>query len=366
MSSRRLHVGVDAWNLLRDRRGIGRYTRALLREWSTTFVDDVDLTLLVPEWPAWWYAPRYRREAHANLGVRSRAAAEGTDIDVLWFPWNGLSWTARKPKVAVLHDASIFALDMAPAQRQREVLPFRRAVTEGARIVTDSEFSKCELLRYLSPASQAIDVVPLGVDPPSHDTPPRPKLPFSVPYIFFVGEFEKRKGIDLLLDAVARLDADLQASVGLVLAGETRGTTPFETRLPIAILGHVDDVALAALYSHAAVFVYPSRYEGFGLPVLEAMAHGTPVVASNAGGIPEAGGNAANYFTSGDAHALAASLTEVLRNSNLAEDLRQRGLLRAREMTWTRTAQKTLALVCEHTYHAGDRPSAGTDSSLAH
>ena len=341
-----LRIGVDAWNLLGDRRGIGRYVRALLREWSTTFKNGVDLTLLIPEWPAWWYAAAYRRESQPKLRVRSRNKAGAADIDVLWFPWNGLSWTARKPKVAVLHDASLFTLQLPPAKREQELIPFRRAVNEGAHIVTDSEFSKRELGRYLNLRSETIDAVPLGVDLPQ--TPAdgaKPQLPFTAPYLLFVGEFEQRKGIDILLEAVNQLPTDVRSEIGLVLAGEAHSTMEIACAVPTAVLGHVDDRTLSALYRNAAVFVYPSRYEGFGLPVLEAMAHGTPVVASNAGGIPEAGGDAARYFESGDADQLAAALTEVLRDPAVAEDLRVRGQQRAREMPWSATTRTTLEII---------------------
>ena len=341
-----LRIGIDAWNLLGDRRGIGRYTRALLREWSTTFKNDVDLTLLIPEWPAWWYARAYRRESQLHLRVKSRRDAEAADIDALWFPWNGLSWTARKPKVAVLHDASLFELELPPAKRKQELIPFRRAVTEGARIVTDSEFSRRELSRHLNLQPENVDVVPLGVDLPQTTADgAKPQLPFTAPYLLFVSEFEQRKGIDILLDAVSQLAPDVRSAIGLVLAGEARSAMKIESAVPTAVLGHVDDRTLSTLYRNAAIFVYPSRYEGFGLPILEAMAHGAPVVASNAGGIPEAGGDAARYFKSGDSDELAAALTDVLRNPAVADDLRARGQQRAREMPWSATARRTLDII---------------------
>ncbi|MBV8727084.1 MAG: glycosyltransferase family 4 protein, partial [Candidatus Eremiobacteraeota bacterium] len=339
-------VGVDAWNLRGDRRGLGRYARALLREWSTTFKNDVDLTLLVPEWPAWWYAATYRCASHTTSRVRSRKDANAADLDALWFPWNGLSWSANKPKVAVLHDASLFALEMPAAKRAQELIPFRRAVQEDAQIVTDSQFSKRELAQYLNLQPESIEVVVPGVETPAGTEPEaKPKLPFELPYILFVGEFEERKGIDILLAGVARLPSDLRSNAAVVLAGEPRGAQRFESDVPIAILGHVDDTTLGALYRNATVFVYPSRYEGFGLPVLEAMAHGAPVIASNAGGIPEAGGNAARYFESGNPDALAAALEPILRDSSAANDLRIRGKQRALEMRWSKTAGKMLEII---------------------
>ena len=357
MPARPLRIGVDAWNLLADRRGIGRYVRAMLREWSSLFRDDIDVTLLVPEWPAVFHTAKYRREAGVNVRVRSRSAARSPAIDVLWFPWNGLSWSARKPKVAVLHDASLFALEIPSDERERELRPFRRAAAESAHIITDSRFSKGELIKYLAVDPASIDVVPLGVDTAREKDVARPDLPFEFPYLLFVGEFEKRKGIDVLIDALARLPLQLRTTHGLVLAGAARGTAQLQSELPTAILGHVSDSVLSALYRNAAAFVYPSRYEGFGLPVLEAMAHGTPVIASDAGAIPETGGDAARYFRSGDAADLAAALTEVLQSIGLAQQMRDRGLQRAAQMPWSATAKKTFEIIRREP-DAGSRPRA--------
>jgi len=165
------------------------------------------------------------------------------------------------------------------------------------------------------PGLAGIDGVPLGVDRPPERTDrltPRPRT-FDQPYLLFVGEFEARKGIDVLTDALALLPQNLRSATALVLAGETRGVQPAPVpAMQTSVLGHVDDETLGALYHGAAAFVYPSRYEGFGLPVLEAMAHGTPVIASDATGIPEAGGDAARYFRSGEALELALPVLALL------------------------------------------------------
>lgn len=344
-----LRIGIDAWNLLGDRRGIGRYTRALIREWTTNFADQVELTLLVPESPAWWHAARYRYEAGGRkLRVRHRTAVHRARFDVLWFPWNGLSWSAPGPKVAVLHDASLFALPLPATERERELRPFRRAVSEGAHIITDSHYTRQELMKYLGLSSDSIDVVPLGVDLPPERTDPRIQPPPALdrPYLLFVGEFEARKGIDVLTDALALLPEKLRCETALVLAGETRGVQPAPVpAMKTSLLGHVDDEMLAELYRGAAAFVYPSRYEGFGLPVLEAMAHGVPVIASDATGIPEAGGDAARYFRSGEPVELAAAIRDVLTDGTLADRLRQRGKERAAAMSWANTARRTLEIL---------------------
>src|SRR5579864_3248073 len=104
-----LHIGVDAWNLPGDRRGIGRYVREIARRWSAWGSQRVRVTLIVPERPAWLAARRYVAELGAgSIPVRSRASTHRLGLDALWFPWNGMSWTAPGVKVATLHDASRF------------------------------------------------------------------------------------------------------------------------------------------------------------------------------------------------------------------------------------------------------------------
>lgn len=343
-----LHIGVDAWNLPGDRRGIGRYTRAILRRWAEVDQRRVRTTLLVPEWPAFLHATHYRRHGGVpRAAVAHRRAAHPT-IDGVWYPWNGMSWIASRPAIATLHDASLFAMPPAdPDVREREQRPFRQAALHAKHFITDSHFSKTELTKHLAIEPDRIDVVHLGVDAALATGAPAHFDGVSR-YVLFVGEVEPRKGLDTLLQALSRMPAERQAEIALVVAG--RFDPASVTTLPdvrIIALGHVHDDRLASLYAGAAALVYPSRYEGFGLPVLEAMAAGTPVVASDAGGIPEAGGDAALYFKSGDVASLAAVLERVLTNDELAAELRERGKLRAAQMSWDKTAEETLA-VFEH------------------
>lgn len=341
-----IEVGVDAWNLPGDRRGIGRYMRALLHEWKRSFADRISVTLVVPEWHTWTVSGRYRAAAGAPYPVRSRALYRRCRFDVMWFPFNGASWDGFAfPSVATLHDASVFVL---PEYSEADRAPFRLAASRCNRIVTDSNFSKHELIRELHLHPSRVNAVPLGTGPPLRERPVALDIASFGRFALFVGENDPRKGLDTLVDALSQLHDD-GVTISLVVAGASSlsGGTLARARVPVHGLGHVDDFTLAALYRACAVFVYPSRYEGFGLPVLEAMSYGAPVVASSAAGIPEAGGDAAFYVPADDSPALAQALRTVTQDPDTAQAMRERGYARVKLMPWRRTAELTLAVLEE-------------------
>lgn len=333
-----ISVGVDAWNLPGDRRGIGRYVRALLTQWQH-FSNRIRPVLIVPEWHTWTVAGRYRTEVSGQrLKVVSRRYHRRAHLDLLWFPFNGPSWTEFSlPSVATLHDASTFVL---PGFDEAARATFRLAASRCTHIITDSDFSKRELLRELQLPDERITAIPLGIV-----APPVTRMRLDVTalgrFVLFVGENEPRKGYDTLVAALAQLSQN-GVRIPLVVAGVPKDAAATGYAFPIHILGHVDDATLGALYRCCAMFVYPSRYEGFGLPVLEAMSYGAPVIASSAASIPEAGGDAALYVPPADANALAEAIAAVWSDPALAKALGQRGLTRAAAMPWRRTAEKTL------------------------
>jgi glycosyltransferase involved in cell wall biosynthesis len=156
------------------------------------------------------------------------------------------------------------------------------------------------------------------------------------PYFLFVGTIEPRKNLDALLEAWRAVRKEYE--VDLVIAGRRRVDGPSITEEPgLRLTGEVPDTDLAALYSGASAFVYPSHYEGFGLPVLEAMQCGTPVIASRA--VFEAAGDAALYAA--DAREIADAMRSLLANPALDAEVRRRSLARACQFSWERTARTT-------------------------
>jgi len=338
-----LSVGVDAWNLPGDHRGIGRYVRSILYEWRASFADRIRVTLIVPEWHTWTVGARYRRQVDGvAYPIVSRAFHERARFDVLWFPWNGVSWlTFTRPAVATLHDATNFVIpDYAPQTR----VIFRNAAARCSELITDSVFSARELARELGVPLERFSPIPLGVSLNHNPAPASIDIASLAPYVLFVGTSERRKGILALLEAMAAVQRT-DPSLRLVIAGARGDGVRGDEAVAMTELGYVDDGTLAALYRGATLLAFPSRYEGFGLPVLEAMAHGTPVIATNVTAIPEAAGDAALYVAPDDAQALATAIMRVRGDASLAASLRERGLTRAATMSWTRAAGSTLEVL---------------------
>lgn len=304
----------------------------------------VRVTLIIPEWHTWTARARYLREVgDAPFTVVSRAFHARAHLDVLWFPWNGCSWTKFSlPAVATLHDATNFVI---PGYAPETQSIFRAAATHCSTLITDSRFSQGELARALGIPPERIVPIHLGVDPPS-PVAIAPALDTSSyePYILFVGTSERRKGVDVLIAALNRLKSR-HPRLTLVLTGARGDAVDGTEPISVRELGFVDDRALITLYRHASVFAFPSRYEGFGLPVLEAMAHGIPVVTTNTTALPEAAGDAALYVPPDDTAALADAIERILLDEDLAASLRARGIARAQEMSWAKTADATLAVL---------------------
>ena len=254
----------------------------------------------------------------------------------------------RGPAVLTIHDLSFERQPELMTRRDRTL--FRGLVPGSARraqrVLTGSEHTKRDLLERYDLPEEKIVVTPYGVDPAFG--PNGQERSSDAPYVLLVGAIQPRKDPFTALEALARLDPELR----LVFAGpEKQGGD--EVRRTIArlglerrvdLLGHVAKPRLAELYRHAACLVLPSRYEGFGLPVVEAMACGTPVVATRAGSIPEVAANAAVLVEPGDPTALAEGIEQALGERGR---LREAGFARAKNFSWADTARATLALYKE-------------------
>ncbi len=232
------------------------------------------------------------------------------------------------------------------------------AVQRADAILADSEATRKDILKLLSVPPEKVSTVHLAQDArftPQEETrieAMRSQLELPHDYILFVGTFEPRKNVNGLLDAYAQLRSRHSGTPPLILAGNP-GWLFDETLALVERLDLGDTVRflesfptedLPALYSGASVFVLPSHYEGFGLPVLEAMACGTVCVIANRASLPEIAGEAALRCDPNDTDSIVDSLERALADSALRTDLRERGFARAREFNWEKCCNKTLAV----------------------
>src|SRR5262249_42286431 len=238
--------------------------------------------------------------------------------------------------------------------------------------IADSDATRRDLLRYYRVAPQKVRAVPLGVEPAFRPVEleaaralAAERYGLTSPFLLFVGTLEPRKNLRALLEAYRRL---LSSHTGegdaptLAVAGARGWWYRDLYRLArelgldgrVRFLGRVPDADLPPLYSAAAAFVYPSLYEGFGLPPLEALACGTPVVCSDRSSLPEVVGDAGLLVDPTQPAALAGALARILDDPALRQELRGRGLERAARYTWARTAAETVQ-VYEQALHEAAR-----------
>jgi glycosyltransferase involved in cell wall biosynthesis len=264
-----------------------------------------------------------------------------------WGPWRS---------VVTLHDlAFVLYPETHTAASRIYYAAAGESARKAARVIAVSQRTASDAVRLLGVDPARVRVIHNAVDPRFGPRPREELAPLGgrlgfdprTPYILFVGTLEPRKNVPLVFDALAilRRQVDVQLLVvgGRGWLGETIHAAHARSGIGEAahFLGWLDQSELAVLYSHARVFVLPSVYEGFGLPVLEAMACGAPVVCSNAGPLPEVAGDAAVLLPPEGPAAWAEAIGRVVTDQRLAAELRARGMSRARAFSWQRAARAT-------------------------
>jgi len=299
----------------------------------------------------WWH------QAGAEVAARRRGAA------LLHMPVGLGPLAGSLPIVTTVHDVMPirFAKLFRPWYRWYAGVVMPRLARRARAVITVSEAAKQEIVEWFRVAPERITVIPHGIDPafvPLAAGDPqaaqvRQRHDLPADFILAVGSVEPRKNLERLLEAVHLLrDRPGTRDVRLVHAGpegwRTEEISAAVRRLSldgaVRFLGHVPAADLRVLFGAARAFVYPSLWEGFGIPVLEAMACGCPVVASGVGSIPEVAGGAALLVDPESVEDIAASIASVWSGDQVRADLVRRGLERARSFTWDRAAHATVAV----------------------
>ena len=340
--------------------GVGRWTAGVLKgladvapEWDITVglvtreAPDLDVGSFGPRaslrsarWPERWF----RRATF--LGLQPPVARALGPADVMLGP-DFVTWRGPFAELPVIHDLAFVRF---PGSVQRKNLIYLRRLVprvlrRAAGVVTVSETMRAEISDHFGFERERIFVVPNGCDP----TEPTGASGFDPGYLLSVGTLEPRKNLGRLLDAYEVLRSRRPDIPPLVVAGGPGWRNAGELAARIAAvpgvtaLGYVPDERLAALYRDASALVFPSLYEGFGLPVVEAMAAGLPVVTSDRGALGEVAGDAALFVDPLDPEAIAAGIDRILDDAPLRARLADAGRLRAQGFTWTGSGAALLA-----------------------
>ena len=358
-----LRIGIDARAAAEVPAGRGRYVRELLRALAKR--DDPHRYLLYTR--RGWDEPlddrfswRERDLPESVWHLHAAHAANG-ECDVFLATNSYVTpWFLRIRTVLVVHDLIPFQTNVRANRRAAiiERLTIRRALQRASLIVCDSYSTRRDLLRLWPSTESKSEVVQLAVSESfSHRRDQgtleevRSRHGLSKPFVLCVGTLEPRKNLVRVLDAYARLPERLRASHLLVLVGP-RGWE-FDEILEragalderVKLLGHVPDDDLAALYALCDVFCYPSLYEGFGLPLLEAMSAGAPSITSNLSSLPEVGGDAVAYVDPTSVDEILAALVHLLDSPEEREALSVRARQNAAAFSWERTAEEVARLL---------------------
>ena len=375
-ATRPTRIAIDYTAAINQNAGIGRFVRRLVH--AVVDLDHASSYLLVHAAPnagmtaPFPDAPNVSRRAlrlserWLNVFWHRLQAPVPIDwltgpIDIYHSPDFVLPPIQHAQSILTVHDLAFLLYPECADERLRGYLErtVPRSVARADFVLADSENTRNDVICLLGASPERVAVVPGGVDPsfrPVDDIAQqnalrrRLSLDDDVPFILFVGVIEPRKNLAGLIEAFAILKSRQTLPHKLLVVGRRgwlwEGIVERAERSPVSqdivFAGFVPEEDLPTLYSAAQIFAFPSHYEGFGLPVLEAMACGTPVVASRASSLPEVVGDAGLQVDPDDPEQLAAALELLALNPNVRDDMRRRGLERVGQFTWQAAAARLL------------------------
>jgi alpha-1,3-rhamnosyl/mannosyltransferase len=368
-----MRVGIDARALISVKTGIGRFLEGILGALARA-PHDHEFVLFAPKPFAFdlpntrWRARRFRGPMGTNgslwLQLYGPWLAKQAHVDVFWGPMFLLPvlLPARIPTLVTVHDLVSIIYPQTMALRNYMILRafLRPSLGRAQHITADSQATAHDLHERLAVPTGKTSVVYPGVAPQFHLYDPdkvrhrvASTFGLSTPYLLAVSTLEPRKNLKTILLAFAALPESFRHQWPLVVAGSQgwKSTDIHATAAPLVaegsvrILGYVADADLPWLYAGALLFLFPSIYEGFGLPVVEAMASGVPVAASDIPVLREIAGDSAQFVPATDVSGWSAAIRNLVENSTRRHALRQIGLTRAARFNFDESAGRVLELL---------------------
>lgn len=351
--------------------GVSRYTEALIRELPALAPDDEFVVFSGRDRPPasrhfdprieWVHSPLPTARPEVRIAweqTSGQTVARRKHLDLIHAPVNVTPLMTGVPRVVTIHDLAFHLFpEQYPGAKQRYLRAMTRiSVRRATRVIAVSNATRRDIIQLYGCDPERVMTVPNGVGPEFVPLPPeqiaafRQKRGLPDPFILFLGTLQPRKNLETLLRAYARIAAE--TGWGLVVVGAT-GWSYEPIFATAAALGLADSVIFAGFaepdelpywYNAAGMLVYPSVYEGFGLPALEAMACGTPVIAANNSSLPEVVGEAGLLVGARDVEALAHAIGILARDPELRLELSRRGRQRAAGFSWRKTAEATLGV----------------------
>lgn len=368
MSRRRLRLGLDLLLEPTTLTGTGIYARSLIRALASLDQEnDYVLFLHLDNLPAFRVpAANFRYQAYKfaagspltrRLAQQALLAGGGClGLDLLHSLTDAAPLLYRGRQVLTVHDLGPFATPWRHGLDGRLRRPLMiRSVARADRVIAVSGHTQRDLLHYLRTPPGKVTIIPHGVDLETFRPEPQPsdreevhRLGLGGEYVLFVGRLERGKNLLALLGAYQLWPEEIRRRFALALVGpEDNMAAELRERAVgmagrVVFTGYVEHRRLPALYRQARLTVMPSVYEGFGLPLLEAMACGSPVVATRVSSMPEVVGEAGLLVTPGDVQGLSGAMQRLCRDDGLREELSARGLKRAARFSWREAARRTL------------------------
>lgn len=354
-------IAIDARLVLPQPTGIGRVMRNTLRALKDIEADSTYSVLCRPGSLLEFEGdPRFRR-VEADIPQYSHRVFTGLPellrgSDLVHFPYFFHPYRLPMPYVVSIFDTiySYYPQSLSAIKRAVYEITIRLSIRNASIVITHSESARADIVRFFGAPESKIRVIPLGVEDrfrpyddcekaefrSRHDLPDR--------FLLYVGNHKPHKNVPSIVDALAQIRSDVPHSLVLLDDGshdcQCTGAKIESAGMSdrAVFLRGFPDSELPLLYSSAELFVFPSLYEGFGLPPLEAMACGTPVITSNASSLPEVVGDAGIMVDPRSVEELADAMLKVLQTPDLRQDMSIKGLNRVHSFTWEETARQTL------------------------